>query len=98
MASLARSSRRNRSAARDQGALQRRLRELAAARVRYGYRPLHVLLRREGWCLNANRVDRLCWAEGLSLRLKPRKKRVSAARAGCGPRPNGRMSAGVWIS
>jgi len=26
-----------------------RLKELAQARVRYGYRRLHVLLRREGW-------------------------------------------------
>jgi putative transposase len=29
-----------------------RLKELAAARVRYGYRRLYVLLRREGWSMN----------------------------------------------
>ena len=29
-----------------------RLKDLAAARVRYGYRRLHVLLRREGWPVN----------------------------------------------
>ncbi len=31
------------------GALRRRLRELAQARVSYAYRRLHVLLRRDGW-------------------------------------------------
>ncbi|QDT65241.1 hypothetical protein V22_24880 [Calycomorphotria hydatis] len=31
-----------------------RLKELAATRVRYGYRRLHILLRREGWEVNAN--------------------------------------------
>lgn len=55
-----------------------RIRELAAARVRYGYRRLHVLLQREGWKVNAKRVFRLYRLEGLSLRLKSRRKRVSA--------------------
>jgi hypothetical protein len=32
-----------------QEALRRRLRELAAVRLRFGYRRLTVLLRREGW-------------------------------------------------
>ena len=41
-----------------------RLRELAAARVRYGYRRLHVLLRREGWLVNAERIYRLYRDEG----------------------------------
>ena len=36
----------------DQTALVLRLKELAAARVRYGYLRLHVLLRREGWQVN----------------------------------------------
>lgn len=40
------------SRARDQTALLLRLRELAAVRVRFGYRRLHVLLRREGWKVN----------------------------------------------
>jgi putative transposase len=57
-----------------------RLRELAASRVRYGYRRLHVLLRRDGWKINAKRVYRLYKLEGLSLRFKQRKKRVSRLR------------------
>lgn len=40
----------------DQGALRMRLKELAGSRVRYGYRRLHILLRREGWAVNCKRV------------------------------------------
>ena len=64
----------------DQAFLKMRLRELAASRVRYGYRRLHVLLKREGWEINAKRVYRLYKLEGLSLRLKRTKKRVSRTR------------------
>ena len=45
--------------------LRMRLRELAASRVRYGYRRLTVLLRREGRTVNAKRVYRLYREEGL---------------------------------
>ena len=48
LAGGARSSYRYRNVADDQTALRVRLRDLAATRVRYGYRRLHVLLRREG--------------------------------------------------
>ena len=64
----------------DQAALVLRLKELAAARVRYGYLRLHVLLRREGWAVNHKRVYRLYKFEGLSLRLKTPKKRLSRQR------------------
>jgi putative transposase len=37
-------------------ALRRRMRELASDRPRYGYRRIHVLLRREGWRLNCERA------------------------------------------
>ena len=40
--------------------LRIRLKELAAARVRYGYERLHTLLVREGWQINVKRVYRLC--------------------------------------
>ena len=77
-----------------QHALRIRLRDLAAARVRYGYRRLHLLLRREGWEINAKRVYRLYKIEGLSLRLKKSKKRVSRLRVVPLPakRPNQRWS------
>jgi putative transposase len=77
---IGRSSLRYRSTARDQTALRMRLRDLAADRVRYGYRRLHVLLRREGWRVNHKRIYRLYRLEGLGLRLKPRRKRVSPVR------------------
>jgi putative transposase len=71
---------RYRSRAKDQTALRIRLRELATVRVRYGYRRLHTLLRREGWRVNHKRVYRLYRLEGLCVRPKVRKKRVSALR------------------
>jgi putative transposase len=77
---MARSSCRYRSVAEDQTALRMRLRELAAARVRYGYRRLHVLLRREGWPVNSKRVYRLYQLEGLALRRRSKKKRVTLPR------------------
>ena len=56
----------------DQLALRRRLRELAAVRVRFGYKRLTVLLRREGWRVNAKRVWQLYREEGLTMSLMAR--------------------------
>jgi putative transposase len=77
---VARSSYRYRSVAADQTPLRLRLRDLAATRVRYGYRRLHILLRREGWRVNHKRVYRLYREEGLGIRVKRRKKLASAPR------------------
>lgn len=63
-----------------QDALRQRLRELAAARVSYGYPRLHVLLRREGWPVNRKRVYRLYREEGLMLKRRRPTRRKSAAR------------------
>jgi putative transposase len=94
VAGVARSSCRYRSVAADQAVLRIRLRDLAAARVRYGYRRLHVLLRREGWRVNHKRVYRLYREEGLGIRAKRRKKRVSGPRVPPPPakRPQERWS------
>jgi putative transposase len=80
VAVVPRSTCRYRSVARDQALLRMRLRDLAAARVRYGYRRLHVLLQREGWRVNHKRVHRLYREEGLGIRVKRRRKRVSGLR------------------
>jgi putative transposase len=80
VAGVPRSTCRYRSVAKDQTALRVRLRDLAAARARYGYRRLHVLLRREGWKVNHKRVYRLYREEGLGIRVKRRRKRVSGPR------------------
>jgi putative transposase len=58
--------------------LTERIKEIAATRVRYGYRRIHVLLRREGWPVNAKRVYRLYRELGLQLRNKTPKRRVRA--------------------
>lgn len=47
-------------------------------RVRYGYRRIHVLLRREGWRVNAKRVWRLYREMGLQLRNKSPQRLVQA--------------------
>lgn len=61
--------------------LRDRINELAQARVRYGYRRIHVLLRREGWKVNWKRIARLYRLEGLSLRVKaPKRRRRSAVQ------------------
>jgi putative transposase len=71
-----------------QEALRMRLRELAATHVRYGYRRLTVLLRREGWQVNAKRVYRLYDEENLKVRSVERKKISRRQRI-----PQGRASA-----
>ena len=55
---------------RPQAVLSKRIKEIAETRVRYGYRRIHVLLRREGWQVNAKRVWRLYREMGLQLRNK----------------------------
>lgn len=78
----------------DQLPLRQRIKELAAVWVRYGYRRIHVLLRRDGWPVNIKRVYRLYREEGLSLRYKRSKKRASMLRVTPPPaqRPNERWS------
>lgn len=72
-------------------ALRHRLRELAQRRVRYGYRRLTILLRREGFTVGKHRIYRLYREEGLVLRRRPprRRKMVVARQARHRPRqPN----------
>ena len=54
-----RSSVRYRSRRPDDGAIRGRLRDLAAVRRRFGYRRLHILLRREGICTSSGRFGRI---------------------------------------
>ena len=74
-----------------------RLHELAACRVRFGYRRLTVLLKREGWPVNAKRIYRLYSEEGLTVRTKPAvagKKAASRQRVpqGAATTPDQRWS------
>jgi len=75
-----RSTFRYKSKADNQELLRMRIKDIAAARVRYGYKRIHILLRREGWKINHKRVYRLYREEGLNLRCKPKRKRISGPR------------------
>lgn len=59
-----------------QEALRMKIRDIASTRIRYGYRRIYILLRREGWKVNHKRVHRLYHLEGLNLRVQDRKKRI----------------------
>lgn len=94
MAQANRSTMYYQSCRRDRGELRVRLRDLAAVRVRYGYRRLHVLLRREGWKINHKLVYRIYKEEGLEVRTKKHRKQASALRIvlPAADRPNERWS------
>lgn len=62
-----------------------RMKELAQARPRFGYRRLHVMLRREGWPINHKRVRRLYRLEGLQLRLRTRRRKHASVHRGVPP-------------
>jgi putative transposase len=61
--------------------LRFRLRELANARRRFGYRRLFVLLRQHGEPSGLNRIYRLYREEGLSVRKRRARRRVDDYRA-----------------
>jgi putative transposase len=65
----------------DDAELRTRLRALAHERRRFGYRRLHILLRREGWCVNRKRVQRLYREERLMVRKRGGRKRALGLRA-----------------
>lgn len=78
--SVHRSTARYQVRGRPDGPIRARLRELAAEKRRYGYRRLHVLLRREGVLVNHKCVERIYREEGLSVRRRKRK-RTAGVRA-----------------
>jgi len=53
--------------------------ELATERPRFGYRRLHVLLRREGFAFNEKRTRRIYCEESLQVKRRKRRKRAAAA-------------------
>ena len=64
----------------DDGHLRERLKALAQERRRFGYRRLHVLLRREGHLVNRKRVQRLYREEKLTVRRRGGRKRALGER------------------
>jgi len=62
-----------------------KLKAIAARRPRFGYRRLHVMLRREGLAVNHKRVYRLYGKEGLTVRSKRRRRMTAATRTVLAP-------------
>ena len=75
-------------------ALRMRLKELAARRMRFGYRRLTALLLREGMAVNHKRVYRLYREEGLAMRIRQRRRIrwTGPAREPAARRPNEKWS------
>ena len=67
---------------------------MAATHVRYGYRRLTVLLRREGWKVNAKRIYRLYDEENLKVRSVERKKIARRQRV---PQGSGDVAESVLV-
>lgn len=65
----------------DDRELREVLREAAETHRRFGYRRLHVILRRDGHVLNRKRTQRLYREEGLSVRRRRSRKRAIGTRA-----------------
>ncbi|MBW5975132.1 transposase [Klebsiella michiganensis] len=86
---VSRSSFRYRPIAADDSALRLRIREITETRAHYGYRRVHVMLRREGWRDNHKRIYRLYSEQGLSLRLKRPRRNKSAQCRQPQPQPQG---------
>lgn len=61
-----------------QAALEQRIKEICETRVGYGYRRVHVMLRREGWMINVKKTRRIYNELGLQLRNKRPRRRVCA--------------------
>ena len=61
----------------EQVTLRIRIRDLATARVSYGYLGIYVLLKREGW---KARVYRIYREEGITARYKRPRRHVSVCR------------------
>ncbi len=68
--------------------IRQRIHDIVRTRIRYGYRRVHVMLRREGWTVGRNLIYRLYREEGLSLRSKrPRRRKMVVHReARCRPK------------
>lgn len=65
----------------DDTEVRRRLVELSAQRRRFGYRRLHILLKREGWDLNWKKLYRIYKEERLTVRKRGGRKRALGTRA-----------------
>ncbi|MFH1998042.1 MAG: IS3 family transposase, partial [Planctomycetota bacterium] len=77
---LHRSTMQYRAKKKDETTLTARMRELSEQRRRFGYRRLHVFLRREGLVINHKRTERIYRTEGLQIRRRKKKKLAAFVR------------------
>jgi len=91
---LNRSTRRYAAIPKDDGEVRMQLKKLAAANPRYGCPRLYMIIRRNGVVVNHKKIHRIYREEGLQVRRKTRRKRLSGLRAPLVPaiRPNQRWS------
>ena len=89
---FSRSSQRYRSVRTDVQ-LRTRLKDLAGERRRFGYRRLHILLKREGFAVNLKKVYRLYREEGLAVKKRKGRKRAIGTRT---PLPHPDSVGQVW--
>jgi hypothetical protein len=69
------------------------IRARATARPRFGYRRIHVLLRRGGWRVNHKRLYRMYGAEGLAAR----RRMAIGLRTGCPHRAGRAVTRGTPV-
>jgi putative transposase len=81
MIGICRMTVRYRSQRPDDSQLRERMKTLADERRRFGYRRLHILLRREGYVVNHKRLFRLYKEERLIVRRRGGRKRAMGTRA-----------------
>ena len=65
----------------DDAGIRQRMKAIAQERRRFGYRRLHVLLKREGYVINHKRLFRLYREEKLAVRRRGGRKRAIGTRA-----------------
>jgi putative transposase len=65
----------------DDTGLRQRMKAIAHERRRFGYRRLHVLLKREGYVINHKKLFRLYREEKLAVRRRGGRKRAMGTRA-----------------
>jgi putative transposase len=65
----------------DDAGLRQRMKAIAHERRRFGYRRLHVLLKREGYVINHKKLFRLYREEKLAVRRRGGRKRAIGTRA-----------------
>ena len=75
------------------------MKEVAAERHRFGYRRIHVMLKRQGWQVNHKKIRRLYREEKLQVRKRGGRKRALGTRRPMlvPDRPNQRWSLGLCV-